>query len=150
MSQVKEKEISCMEDIEIGDIFYDSWGYDQTNIDFYKVIKKTKAMVWLRAIGQTYLEQTGFMSEYVTADPEKEIFKTDWIKPEDIEAGWEKVEVEWHECRNAQENGLIKVQTPAITAHRPQFASYGTYIRIEGYRHARYWDGQKKYQSHYA
>lgn len=26
--------------IKEGDIFYSSWGYDQTNIDFYKVIEK--------------------------------------------------------------------------------------------------------------
>ena len=25
--------------IKVGDIFYSSWGYDQTNIDFYKVTK---------------------------------------------------------------------------------------------------------------
>ena len=25
--------------VKVGDIFYDSWGYDQTNIDFVKVIR---------------------------------------------------------------------------------------------------------------
>tara|TARA_R100000697_G_scaffold21892_3_gene29324 strand:- start:223 stop:573 length:351 start_codon:yes stop_codon:yes gene_type:complete len=28
------------ENIKVGDIFYRSWGYDQTNIDYYVVIKK--------------------------------------------------------------------------------------------------------------
>ena len=28
------------ENIKVGDIFYRSWGYDQTNIDYYVVTKK--------------------------------------------------------------------------------------------------------------
>ena len=27
------------EGVKVGDIFYDSWGYEQTNIDFYEVIQ---------------------------------------------------------------------------------------------------------------
>lgn len=34
----------------IGDILVSSWGYDQTNIDFYQVTKVTKSSVWLRSI----------------------------------------------------------------------------------------------------
>ena len=37
-------------DIKIGDIFYNSWGYDQTNIDFYQVISTTAKTITLRAI----------------------------------------------------------------------------------------------------
>lgn len=36
--------------IKIGDIFYNSWGYDQTNIDFYQVVKTTDKTVTLRQI----------------------------------------------------------------------------------------------------
>lgn len=150
MSQVKEKEIFCMEELEIGQIFYASWGYDQTNIEFYKVVKKTAKMIWLRAIGQEYLEQTGFMSEYVTADPENELFEYDWVKPESIKAGWEKVEVEWHECQNAQAAGYIKVRTPAISKHIVKFYNGQAAVSMSSYKSAWSWDGQKKYQSHYA
>ena len=31
-----------MDDIKVGDIFSCSWGYDQTNIDFYKCVGFTK------------------------------------------------------------------------------------------------------------
>jgi len=33
-----------------GDIFYNSWGYDQTNIDFYQVVSTTDKTVTLRQI----------------------------------------------------------------------------------------------------
>ena len=37
--------------IKEGDIFYASWGYEQTNIDFYRVVKKVgKASVMLCAL----------------------------------------------------------------------------------------------------
>jgi hypothetical protein len=48
-------------DVKIRDVFRSSWGYDQTNVDFYQVISVTKSMVEVRAIGQES-EETGFMS----------------------------------------------------------------------------------------
>lgn len=42
------------EDISIGDAFVSSWGYDQTNVDFYEVVgKKGKTTLLLREISQT-------------------------------------------------------------------------------------------------
>ena len=37
---------------KVGDILYDSWGYDQTNIDYYEVVRTTKASVWIRSIAR--------------------------------------------------------------------------------------------------
>ena len=39
------------ESIKVGDIFVDSWGYDQTNQDFYLVTKKLKASIKIVEIG---------------------------------------------------------------------------------------------------
>ena len=36
--------------IEAGTIFVSSWGYDQTNVDFYEVVRHTKKTVWVRPI----------------------------------------------------------------------------------------------------
>lgn len=36
--------------IKIGDIFYNSWGYEQTNVDFYQVVKTTPKTITLRKI----------------------------------------------------------------------------------------------------
>ena len=32
-------------DVKVGDIFVCSWGYEQTNIDFYKIVEVTKSSV---------------------------------------------------------------------------------------------------------
>ena len=39
--------------LKVGDILYSSWGYDQTNIDFYQVIAVSKRMVTIRSIAQS-------------------------------------------------------------------------------------------------
>jgi hypothetical protein len=45
--------------IEAGDVFYCSWGYDQTNIDFYEVVRVTKTRAELRPIGSRCVEDNG-------------------------------------------------------------------------------------------
>lgn len=48
--------------LKTGDILYSSWGYDQTNIDYYEVVRvKSKKTVVLRQLNKTTTE-TGFMS----------------------------------------------------------------------------------------
>jgi hypothetical protein len=51
--------------IATGTIFVSTWGYDQTNVDFYRVVRSTAASVWLQKVGQRVEEQTGYMSETV-------------------------------------------------------------------------------------
>ena len=36
--------------IKVDDFFYNSWGWEQTNIDFYQVVKVTESTVTLRAV----------------------------------------------------------------------------------------------------
>ena len=51
--------------LKVGDIMYASWGYDQTNVDFYQVIKTIgKRTVELRPISQS-LDHTEVHSDYV-------------------------------------------------------------------------------------
>ena len=51
---IKHAEIRPYEEprhnIKIGDIFYNSWGYDQTNIDFFQVVSVTAKTVSIREI----------------------------------------------------------------------------------------------------
>lgn len=37
---------------KVGDILYSSWGYDQTNINFYEVVKATASTVTLWPMGK--------------------------------------------------------------------------------------------------
>jgi len=47
--------------IKPGMIFSHSWGYDQTNVDAYQVVKATAKTVWMRKI-KTYEVSTGDMT----------------------------------------------------------------------------------------
>jgi len=52
--------------LKVGDLMYDSWGYDQTNVDFYQVTKVKGASVWLRPIaGESVDGSQGNMSDNV-------------------------------------------------------------------------------------
>lgn len=48
----KSKAASAEEKVKIGDIFYSSWGYEQTNIDFYQVVEVKGSFVSIREINQ--------------------------------------------------------------------------------------------------
>ena len=52
--------------VKVGDVFFESWGYEQTNIDFWQVVKlRGTTQVVLRAIGQQVVEECGFCSVMV-------------------------------------------------------------------------------------
>ena len=61
----KQRELENIEkakNVKIGDVFACSWGYDQTNVDFYQVVKRSPKTVTLREIEKTQTGETGFMS----------------------------------------------------------------------------------------
>jgi hypothetical protein len=57
------KKIGNTSTVEVGDIFVCSWGYDQTNIDFYKVVKKTKTGVSIVPMSKKVIE---YSDRYMT------------------------------------------------------------------------------------
>jgi hypothetical protein len=60
--------------IKIGDIFYNSWGYDQTNIDYFQVVSVTAKTVSLRQIKS---ESVNYDAYQMTGNsvPVKDAFK---------------------------------------------------------------------------
>jgi len=42
--------------VEEGALFYESWGYDQTNINFYQVVKALPKSVYIREVASTVVE----------------------------------------------------------------------------------------------
>jgi len=46
--------------VKVGDIFYTSWGYEQTNIDFYEVVRVTEKTAHIRELKQSRTD-TSFM-----------------------------------------------------------------------------------------
>jgi len=61
--------LNAMEHVKIGDVFVDSWGYDQTNVDFYEVTRATAAMIELTPIASKTVEDTGWASARVAPVP---------------------------------------------------------------------------------
>jgi len=66
-----------LDSIQVGDLFANSWGYDQTNVDFYQVIEKKKKSMVIRAISSIACNETtgGSMSDNVM--PAKDHFLSD-------------------------------------------------------------------------
>jgi hypothetical protein len=64
--------ITANHDIEVGAIFEYSWGYDQTNVDYFEVIARTAKTVKIRKIGKETVDGSeGFMSCKVRPVPGK-------------------------------------------------------------------------------
>lgn len=56
--------------VAVGSIFRMSWGYDQTNVDYFQVLRVTSAGVYVREIQAQVVPGTqGFMSEMVKPAP---------------------------------------------------------------------------------
>lgn len=48
--ELRQRFINKPTTLQIGDIVTNSWGYDQTNVDWYTVVRKTEHFVWLSPI----------------------------------------------------------------------------------------------------
>jgi hypothetical protein len=51
----EETRLTRDHDIKVGDIYYTSWGYDQTNIDFYEVVNVRGSRIDLKELKQNYV-----------------------------------------------------------------------------------------------
>lgn len=64
-----KKEAISGHNFKVGDCLYQSWGYDQTNIDFFQVVEVLPKSVKIRPISQIMVKGSdGFMCENVKPD----------------------------------------------------------------------------------
>jgi hypothetical protein len=106
--------------IEVGDILVSSWGYDQTNVDFYQVVRATAKSAWIRRIASNQVRGSeGFMSASVV--PVKDQFI------------------------DHDEKGRLH----RIKSHGP-VGDKTFYLSLTSYSSAHLWEGKPKYQSWYA
>ena len=63
----------------INDIVVNSWGYDQTNVDFYQIVETTAHYVHLREIGSKFVDSDGLSSMAGRVVAMKDSFKSDKI-----------------------------------------------------------------------
>lgn len=67
-AEARGKRKSFRHTLKVGDVLYTSWGYDQTNIEFFEVVRLVgDCMVEVMEIGQKS-EATGFMQGKCTPD----------------------------------------------------------------------------------
>lgn len=62
------KKFNSFPEVTVGTIFSESWGWEQTNVNFYEVVSRTEKMVTIREIGQKTVKEETAMSSYVVAD----------------------------------------------------------------------------------
>ena len=70
-AEVKAAKSKAAEEIKVGDIYSSSWGYDQTNVDFYKVLEVKKASAVIVKVGSETVSDRGSCTD-VVAVPEVE------------------------------------------------------------------------------
>jgi hypothetical protein len=63
--RMKKENEALINEVKVGDIFYSSWGYEQTNVDFYQVIAKNKSMLTLKELNSELAEGTGIDQGYL-------------------------------------------------------------------------------------
>lgn len=113
--------------IRVGDFFVESWGYGQTNIDFYKVVGITPKGVKIQHWQAARVGTDGYSDKLVPGDGPK-------------------MEQKWNEDFTAT------VPTPAKIAQKKlgHYTSYGehkVYLNMTSYSNAYLWAGNALHQT---
>jgi hypothetical protein len=58
-AEKKAKKQEMLNSVNVGDVFYASWGYEQTNIDYYQVVGKKGQTLTFRKIRSEIVKETG-------------------------------------------------------------------------------------------
>lgn len=131
--------------VKVGDFFVDSWGYDQTNVDFYRVVGMTPSGKSVRVQKWSMADTSeGGIHDSVVATEEggpvmvpamKEGFSEEDYWAADF---WEKQEM------------TEKVPSPVETKRLQSYGSGAStryYFRTSSFSSASQWDGRPKYQT---
>lgn len=122
--------------VKVGDFFYSSWGYDQTNVDFYKVVgmtasgKSVRVQKWTSALAP---ERDGGPSADYVVPGEGPATYTDWSACTEDMDYWER--------QGAMVEREVPVETKRLNT------KYGASFSVNSYSGAYLWDGKPKYQT---
>ena len=65
--------------VKVGDMYEMSWGYDQTNVNYFQVTRTSAKGVWVREIGSKSVEGSeGFMCQNVVPNPNSFLDHSQW------------------------------------------------------------------------
>lgn len=119
--------------VQVGDFFVSSWGYDQTNVDYYKVVgltpKGVKVQKW-----QSATESSAGSCDYMVpgAGPAQ---VTDWSACTREMDYWERKEA------------AVVQDAPVVTKRLSSYGGSSLYISVSSYSSASKWDGKPMYQT---
>ena len=135
--------------IEPGAILYSSWGFDQTNVDYYMVTRTTKASAWIVPMTHREDPAEGYSPMAGFTTPLEPKFVSDWCEC--------KHRVHNHSeygCRGAYgddcpcEQVSLQPIKPAMHRINRSYRPEGV-LSLTTYSFAQLWDGAEKYASHY-
>lgn len=120
--------------VEVGDFFYSSWGYDQTNVDFYKVVGLTPKGVKIQKWSSKCVADNGPSTSVVPGDGPATY--TDWSAVTPEMDFWE------------QKEAKVEKDAPVVTKRLSSYdGGTSAYISLTSYSSARKWDGTPKYET---
>lgn len=119
--------------VQVGDFFVSSWGYDQTNVDFYKVVgltpKGVKVQQWTSAV----VGGAGGPSESVVPGEAPATYVDDSAATPDMDY-WDRQEVLVYKP--------VPVQTKRLSA-----AGSSVWFKVNSYSSAHKWDGRPEHKT---
>lgn len=131
--QSKPEEKTFSHGLKVGDVLYASWGYDQTNLDFFVIVSATEKTIRIKecTMEKTYESSEGYssMSRMIAFDPKTAKPLEDSWMIKDQKGKGDIRKIQYYEY-NGQKNMYIKFR-----------ASYGLLQKYEG---------TKLYESWYA
>lgn len=77
--------------LKVGDILESNWGYEQTNIDFYQVVKTSNSFVTVREIEKVKEYDTDMTGH---STPVRDSFKGDPIRRKVNNYGYDMIQLE--------------------------------------------------------
>ncbi len=121
-----------------GDFLVSSWGYDQTNIDFYKVISVSPS-------GKT-AEIQKWESKQVSSAHETNSTHDGLVPGDHPESGWR-----WETPEGAALDSPVRVPAPIlrkkISTYEDSRGETRAYVRLTSYSSASKWSGKTAYQT---
>ena len=115
--------------ITAGTVLYSSWGYDQTNIDFYQVVRATDKTVWLQQLEKEVVDQTGW-AHYA-------------VKPKNVV---KKVSEPVFDDSNTW-IGSIQSDAPVFAKKIQKFQD-GSFVKISNFEFAYIWNKKQVVETH--
>lgn len=113
--------------VSVGDFFVSQWGYEQTNVDFYKVVGLTAKGVKVQKWQGATVRDNGGPVTYVIPGGAPATY-TDWSGDE-------------------PKNKPCPIRTKRLSCWGTDPTAGGVYIRVSSFQAAQPWDGKPCYQT---